>query len=526
MYNVLIVDDDAFILEGLKHIIDWESYGVRVSGTAANGEIAVEFIQNHPVDILLTDIRMPVLGGIELIGRIRREKWDIRCVILSGYDDFSYMQQAIKLNIENYLIKPINERELTETISNIVEKMDSDQALRLTEPGYEDILKENVLYRWMNNRIEQEELFERAHLLKLPVNDEEYIVSILRLDKAGKALTGYELQHVSRTVGALCREQSTLYSIVWFVDFEDEFVLAFNGAALDKAEIKRFLNSMAMQLQQTYAVDYFITTGLAEKGYRNIHLSHQSAKHLTDYSLMLPPNRYIDVTDMAEADHFIKLSLATDFNGLKKALLENNQDKSLEFIDDIFSKEYEIGKYPPDYLKSLSINLLFELIQTAKTANPEFMQEGRQEGLYGKVMNARSRQELHGYVRESYARLFLQPQSKKGPTHPLVERVIAYICANYSNDSISLKSLSSGFHANAAYLGRIFKEETGEGIVNYINQYRIQKAKELLSGSKYSASEIARMVGYSNFNHFSNMFKRYTGFLPTQYRNVLVNSTS
>lgn len=123
MYNVLLVDDEKLILEGLKNIIDWEELNLKISDTAENGEEALSKFKQNPADIVITDIMMPKMNGLNLIKEIKAIDNNIKFIILSGYDDFCYTKQAIKLNIENYILKPINEDELLETLKNTILKL-------------------------------------------------------------------------------------------------------------------------------------------------------------------------------------------------------------------------------------------------------------------------------------------------------------------------------------------------------------------------------------------------------------------
>ena len=115
MYSVLLVDDEPSVLTGLRYVIDWDEYGVEIAGTASNGTQALELLRELPVDILITDIQMPQMGGLELLQQVRAQNMDLRCIILTGYDDFKYVKKAAQLGIENYLLKPVSPEELSET---------------------------------------------------------------------------------------------------------------------------------------------------------------------------------------------------------------------------------------------------------------------------------------------------------------------------------------------------------------------------------------------------------------------------
>ena len=124
MYSVLLVDDEPSVLTGLRYVIDWDEYGVEIAGTASNGTQALELLRELPVDILITDIQMPQMGGLELLQQVRAQNMDLRCIILTGYDDFKYVKKAAQLGIENYLLKPVSPEELSETLLNTITKIE------------------------------------------------------------------------------------------------------------------------------------------------------------------------------------------------------------------------------------------------------------------------------------------------------------------------------------------------------------------------------------------------------------------
>lgn len=188
MYKVLLVDDEPFIIDGLKQIIDWEEYGMEICGTAANGLEASHRLETNPADILITDIRMPKMNGLELIRHLKSRNSATRFIILSGYDDFEYLKESIQLGIENYLLKPVNQEELLATLVTTIRKIESDTNRTLNLPKDIDIIRENILFRWVANLIMPAELLERSSLLGIDLENTQYCVCVLRpLSRAGNA---------------------------------------------------------------------------------------------------------------------------------------------------------------------------------------------------------------------------------------------------------------------------------------------------------------------------------------------------
>ncbi|MDG0793017.1 response regulator [Cohnella ginsengisoli] len=185
MYNVFIVDDEPFIIEGLIDSIDWPDFGLEVVGSAENGEEALRRIGQTPVDLLITDISMPRMNGLDLIRAARQSRPDLKAIILSGFNEFDYLKEGMRLGIENYLLKPINVKELHDTLSNAVEKLNSTGANALLSPYDVQIMKDNTLYRWICSRISEAEFNERAALLGITLTEPYGVIALARLPSAG-----------------------------------------------------------------------------------------------------------------------------------------------------------------------------------------------------------------------------------------------------------------------------------------------------------------------------------------------------
>lgn len=172
MHNILIVDDEPLILEGLRSVIEWEDYGLRIAGQAGNGEEALEFLHRHneAIDILITDITMPKLTGLELIQQIKCFDSKMRFIILSGYEQFEYLKAGMSLGIENYILKPINIKELESTIEQIVEVLNQEDVEQFHAKEDQQVLRNNILNRWVTGNIDRQELMHRSKVLNISLD--------------------------------------------------------------------------------------------------------------------------------------------------------------------------------------------------------------------------------------------------------------------------------------------------------------------------------------------------------------------
>lgn len=179
MYKVLLVDDEKYILEGLSSLIDWGAMGLEIVGMAKGGRKALELLATTKVDVLITDISMPGMNGLELIRKARQDDDQLKVIILSGYNEFDYLKEGMSLGIENYLLKPVNVSELTQTLSTLMDKLEA------ARPNYDDlndiyIIRNNTLHRWMTRQIAAAEWKERCKLLQLGPTRQYRLAAVAR----------------------------------------------------------------------------------------------------------------------------------------------------------------------------------------------------------------------------------------------------------------------------------------------------------------------------------------------------------
>ncbi|QGQ94452.1 response regulator [Paenibacillus psychroresistens] len=527
MYKVMLVDDEPFILEGLRQIINWDEHKLVIAAVANQGEKAFEMIKGLAIDILITDIQMPNVNGLELIMRIREEGLDIKCIILSGYDNFDYIKKALPLGIENYLLKPINEVELSSTLLTTVKKLDNEihEKFKLRENA--GILRENILYRWITNVIEPAELKERAAIVQIDLKCPTYLIGFMRIVNAGigsfiksdPVLTFAVLNIANEVIGSFGK------SIV-ISNHKSDFIFLFASHTLleDKQEIEQLIKASIENISKILKINVFAALGSLQSDFRNVYKSYEHAYSIIDYSLISEPNTIIDFDAARPSYEDHQITIQTDMEQLRIHIINHDKQSSFDFMDNFFERLRQVPNMNPVLLQNISIDLLYNhtyhLNQRIKidknvifNSTDHFLQE---------IFEIHDRLELINWVKQFVSNLIDQLLLKKeADSNPLINRVLNYMESHYATD-ISLKMLSAHFNVNTAYLGQLFKMEVGGMFTNYLNQLRINKAKDLLLTTELPASEIALQVGYTNANYFYNIFKKLTGQYPTKYKREML----
>jgi two-component system response regulator YesN len=508
LYNVLIVDDDPFILEGLRCIVDWASLGLEIAGEAENGRAAKAFIEKTPVDVLLTDIRMPEMDGLELIEWIRCEGRDVRCIVLSGYDDYPYLHRALKLGIENYLIKSINEDELLETLRAVVDQLDHARSRREDAP--EAVLRDNILLRWMLGRIGRSEFLDRTGLLGMNDRLRAFQVSALRPlpGPDGRAIGREQACQAARR--ALKEAQRPHVQV--FCDLDDDVILIDSGREAPEGVD---LSHLKDALEREASGRWFLTRGTVARDFERAAESYRQAKRLMGYALMCPEAGCVAWED---APGVRQPPPSGDPSDMRSRLLSGDRAWVSSAIDVTFSQAYSPHLDSPDALFTFALRTSIAIMDAALERGiglPEPFKtiDMLQEAVRGIPTGGA----LGAWLREAADAYFARHESGRRNFSPLVNRALDHIARHYA-EGLSLKLLANRFGANAAYLGRVFAEETGESFSNCLNRVRIEQACKLLTETAEPVSRIAALTGYTSTNYFVNVFKKYVCAYPSRYR--------
>lgn len=513
MYKILIVDDEPFILEGLRHIIDWEEYDLEIMGEASYGTEALEIIDKNNIDILITDIRMPFMDGFELIRRIRERDLDIKIIILSGYDDFSYVKEAVQLGIENYILKPMSKEELISTLAATRKKIENDlqKKIKLTEGSR--VLRDNMLLRWVMNDITKEELLERMTLLGINIESNEYMVVIISAGKNGQKPEIEKIvnQVLDRVIRALS-----------FPDLGGDIILIISDVTDAQKEhlFKKVFPEIQQKLKLYIQDEVFITAGSYENGLQNVYKSYSHARYLQDYRLIMPSKRILSYVETVKSELKGNIELKIDYDALCNFIILKKSEEALTLIEEFYNSLKGFTGLSPSVVYNITIEILFNITSTIKRlkGGKDIFEEMIDiKDMYVNILKVKNIIELKEWLKVVINSSIDYLSTDDDRNKKLIERVLAYIHNNYANE-INLKTIASEFSINTAYLGQSFKKQTGESFTNYLNRLRVEKAIELMSKSNLKVNEISKAVGYYNISYYYTMFKKITGVSPNEYK--------
>ncbi|MNW39102.1 putative response regulatory protein [compost metagenome] len=506
MYKVFIVDDEPFIIEGLYDIVDWSMLGMEIVGYAENGCAALKALTETPTDILITDISMPKMNGLDLIRQIRQLKPELKVIVLSGYDEFAYLKEGMTLGIENYLLKPINLEEFQATLNAVHEKLNASRNDEALSEYSIRILRDNVMYRWVCNQIEEREFRERIDLLGLQIDKPYVLITLCRVRTASSDL----LDLIEQSVDSIER----LSTVITFQDTDGDIILLFNfddpgEGRLESAEL---IDELSEKLRD---LDVQLSEGSVESLEDGAHLSYENAKKAQEYFLIYSEQTTIRFDELKSPATSSQLA-AIDWDESTRLLLARDREELFALIDQQFAYMGEIAGVTPLFLQDMALEWLvrfkMQLQKIRYAEEPRLIKEG-----YDQIKSAGTMEELVIIVKKM-AEMAIDVLNGDVKS-PIVQQVLSYIHVAYNQD-LSLKTLGNTYNIHPVYLGQLFHKEVGESFTEYINRYRIEKAKELLKTTHQKVHEIARNVGYWETGYFYKQFKKYVGVSPKEYKGL------
>lgn len=513
MYNVLIVDDEPRVLKLLECIIPWKEYGFSIVGSAHNGHSALVKLAEHKVDLLITDIRMPQMDGIQLIEACSVRYPQLKCIVLSAHDEFDYVKKCIQYGIENYILKPINKEELIETLLKLEDDFEH-KAL------YSDLqfnaFRENMLKRWIYGSIDEYEFEDRASHANLPIDYSNYCVSAIKLFNVAALNNAYLCTQIRSVIQDRLRGISHLM----FQENSKQFVVLLYSRQ-KPANVKLLLSAVVKDLKKS-SIDAFITIGSQVSSYASVNQSYRESIALLDYSLFMYKNQIISMSDTMTGERNACGTQAMEFDVFRDAVTRLDKAQSSAFLNMLFAQNTDSSSLDLEYTKSLIRKVLLQLSAIIKKEVPVFIELPEDlDNLFEKYNAIHNCSNIITYLVAVTDRTIDLLAQVKGTKSPVVTHAINHIKSNYGNANLSQKTIADKLHVNPSYLGQIFKDETGVRFTTYLNEYRIDVAKHLIAQNKQKISEISKAVGYTHQSYFQKVFKKFTGMPPSEFKQSL-----
>lgn len=511
MLKILIVDDQKPVRDGLKQAVDWNRLGYEVAGDVNCAKAALDFIQSHTVDVMLTDIIMPEMNGLALINELNRNL-NIKTIILSGYNEFEYAREAIRLGAYDYLTKPVIFSELEKILINIKEtiyneRKNKEDAFALTQSAREAFL--NKLVKGYFNDVD--EAIARINKLDLGLEPELYytIVNMRIMYLNEDALNNRDEQRLVIEIGNALRKFRVLQ--IFESDARDICILI--GSANKEISVMEEINGIKEQIQNDPGYILHIGLGETKKGLLDINASYDEANLAIDSCITIPGS-YIQEYKQIKNQNYTQLSEKTR-SEIINSLYSNDEKKLKELMGHIIGGFHDFSIYNV-CIEFILIILKF-INDSCETQNMADQINFNPKDIY-KYEDVNG---ICGFMESIIDKAVNILKSKKENSSGfIIDSIKKYMEQHYAED-ISLKKMADMYHLHFAHLSRLFKEKTNINFIDYLTNIRIEKSKDLLKDSSLKIYDVSDMVGYDSPKYFSKTFKEYTGITPAEFREGL-----
>ena len=525
MLKVFLAEDELVVREGLRDMIPWEQYGFSFAGEASDGEMALPLVRKIKPDVLITDIKMPFMDGLAFSRLVSKELPGTKIIILSGYDDFAYAQQAIELHVDQYLLKPITKANMIHALEQTKarieeerEQQDYRQRFVRESQEYEHYARRLFFEKLVGGELSVSEIYEQADRLELELDAEAYNIVFFTLQPKERG-TAYSEQSAAL-------QDDLLQDFLQFPDF-----LVFRGNALSyavllkgsKGQIEALTGRCVELISQRctayeMSVDWYVAVGAPTERLSCLPQCYSAANHALAYRHLMP-NVHVLKTEILERRAKLSAYSAVDQGHLDPALIQGFIQNGLRTEIEDFVTEYY------DRLGDACDSLMF-----------------RHYLLLSARINALAAAEALGLDREQLAQRLPQPEldaplalreyftqvlrtaidmrdeESIRQSGGIVDSAVAYIDLHYTDENISLNTVARAINVSTNYLSAMFSQKTGMSFVEYLTQKRMTRAKQLLRQGGKRSGEVAAEIGYRDPRYFSFVFKKTQGCTPREYR--------
>lgn len=526
MLKLLIVEDEPLVLDGLKYTIEWKQHDIEIVGAVSNGLEATSTIEQNNPDIVLSDIKMPGMDGLELAEWIYDRFPDIYIIFLTGYSDFEYARNAMKNGAVDYLLKPVNEEALFKAIKKIRSKIKRKQEnekehvrLQIILEQNMPFLKEKFIYDILNHEMDTQEIKTKMEFFNIDLIGDLYLIAIAEINSNGSKEEKFlDIELLKIQLSKLISDKFCHVGKIYVFNDKNKsvgIILSLNNnSGITYGKILNILESLREEASRQLSI---ITIGVSNLHERmeSLPVSYKEANAALNSKMYLGKNLVVPSGKLNNSSNngififnrndLIRLFLSYNISGIGNWMrgyfeyYKKNSgitDQLIQFV------VFELALILVDIINSEGF---YNEIQFSFSTLEELTLCETLDELFEKIFN------LYNKVMDDVKKL------KNRQSRKLIEDIKKYIEKNYMKD-ITIKTISEEFYMNPSYLSRLFSCETGVPFTDYLIKLRIEKAKVLLNDPRLKIYTVSEMVGYKNEKYFTRVFKKFEGASPYEYK--------
>lgn len=538
MFKVMIIDDEPIIRKGIKNILNWKKFDCEVCAEASDGEEGKILIEKYRPDILITDIRMPGIDGLKMINEVKDIIPDCKIIILTGYRDFDYVQEALKLGVFDFVLKPSKIEELTTIVHRAVEELkrlksraeEFNKLKKLFEQNI-PVLREKFLYDLMYEIYpNSDEILPRAELLGINIGDFFLLAVEIDNDENGKPGQYEKNLYLFGIINTFMDVFSDSFSVT-SIPLRDRGVAFILQGADNNRDCINLISDKCNYLQELLinCFGFTVTVAVSSEGRGIMQLPEKfrECMEALERKFYIGNDTVIFYKDLNGFLRFEDYSLLEKYQRLLlEGIKTGNESIVLKRIQDITAYINGLEHPNMEYLKNFYWGII-TYINNIRLSVAMASNETRVEGinivsLHNIISKSENINDLNELLKDVSLSITSKINNYNNRSIKLILRnALDYIHEHYS-EQLTLNDVAEHVYVSPSYLSRMFKKELGKNFVDYLNGLRIEKAKELLMDPKYKTYEVAEIVGIPDAHYFSRLFRKYEGISPTEYRDTSV----
>ena len=526
-YKVMLVDDEEEVREAMMRRIDWEAIGFKVISTAENGEEALELAEKNPPDVVLTDIKMPFMDGLTMLHKLKSIVPGVKSVIFSGFDEFEYAKEAIKLEAEEYILKPIDAEELKQVFIRIKEHLDEEllskrdtEKLKQYYQQSLPVLKEQFLVGLLEGRLSEAKIKHYVAEYDFDLNANHFCVAVLNITPAS-----YEDELSDTTLLSLSLKQLTdenLADTIRATSINYLDTIAVVARLADDKEYRKFIACMdrvcKLSKRMLFGVTFAGISRMCDTP-KQIAQAFNEAKDAASYRIFLDENQAILITDVEPGERSEDFAQEKQISRILHEIKVGTKESLTDKINEAVASLKEEAAFV-DYLQIFYTEFLVEISRLAR-GHKMYAQAAEFMDVDVKKILSECK-DLNDFAKQIYKDCCRikggLEEDRVNVAKQITNKARAYIEENFARSDLSLDEMCNYLNVSTTYFSALFKKETGKSFVTYLTEFRMNEATKLLDTTNEKSYIIAGMVGYDEPNYFSYVFKKQFGVSPSKYR--------
>lgn len=534
MQRVLIVDDEAAVRRGLRNTIQWEQLGFELVGEADDGTAALELTEVLKPDVIITDICMPIMDGIEYLKNLKAMNSRSKIIILSGHDRFDFARDAMRFGAFSYILKPVDNKELVSQLLALKEKIESEKKINLEFERLRTLVQENgrmLRERFLNSLVkgilsDEDDIRKKLDFFGVTKLDNLMVVMIAEIDNYPVSFEGLTEEEKQINKFAMVDIAESKLSVSGrgcaFSGSDHQFIMILSlGDERSESRQYRTMFDLAEDIRCTVAklLGFTITIGISRVAYnlRGLKKGYYEALEAVRQKSWMGKDCVILFRDVAMANAKVCTYPKDAECEILAGISGKNPEQSMKGVERFCRHLYELKGLELKYLHEMVLRLSFGIYHTLFDAGMSLdrIHEIIQVQTVSRIQTL---EDAGHFLEDEVIKVIsvLEEESKAKYRYE-ISRAVDFINGHYHRQ-IELNEVAEYIHLSPYYLSRLFKKETGRNFIDFLNEVRINKAKELMKDTTLKLYEIAEMVGYRDNAYFGQMFKKYVGISPGDFR--------